>query len=315
MRKVLIILVLANLILVVYLGVRRIGVTAEQSTTPQSLRSISKTELQDDTGKRISISSLVGQVTAVWFVNPDVSNQVDGISRTIYAYEPNEVTFILITPDSHALRIQLPSLDNNVSIVQHDYAALKKIFAVPECCERRLIFDTAGVLQYHDYYVESDLRPRLNLLAKKRLPELPFALVDSLKSLTTGHIGLVREKTRHTQSRQAAIVLFSSVSTNCPSGELVKLLNQYSERRKDVTFLLLLPRHYTGIDIKNFKTNLQLSNNFDVETMDDLLAERWASLTHNYGENRINGTVILMNRGELSVALGISEVQQKLSEL
>jgi hypothetical protein len=35
------------------------------------------------------------------------------------------------------------------------------------------------------------------------------------------------------------IALFSSVSTNCPSGEKVKLVNHYSERRKDIAFLLI----------------------------------------------------------------------------
>jgi hypothetical protein len=314
MRKLSLIaaLVLANLMLIVYLGVRRIGVT-ERPTTPQSLQSIFASELQDDTGKRIILSNLIGHVTAILFVNPYVTNQVDVTEKTISAYKPAEVSFILITPNSQALRSYLPSPTDNVSIVQHDYDGLKKLFGVPDCCERRFVFDTKGALKYHDYYFE-DLIPRLNLLAKQNLPQLPFALIDSLNSLTAGHLGSVRKQTR-TESTKAVIALFSSVSTNCPSGEKVKLVNHYSERRKDIAFLLLLPKNYTSEDIENFKTNLQISRNLAVETMDGPLAEKWSSLITIYGENQINGTVLLVNRGALSVSLGMSELEQKLSGL
>ncbi|HEX5886849.1 MAG TPA: hypothetical protein VFY67_20060 [Pyrinomonadaceae bacterium] len=315
MRKLLVIaaLILANLILVVYLGVRRIGVISERPTTPQNLQSISATQLQDDTGKRITLSNLIGHVTAVLFVNPGVASQLDATEKTVSAYKPSDVSFILITPNSQALRAYLPSVTENVSIVQHHYDGLKKIFGVPDCCERRFIFDTEGALKYHDYYVE-DLIPRLNLLAKQNLPEFPLALVDSLNSLTTGRLGLVREQTRAGSSK-AAIALFSSVSTNCPSGEMVGLVNQYSERRKDIAFLLLLPKQYTRADIENFKANLQISRNLVVETMDGPLAEKWSFLIQTYGENRINGTVLLVNQGALSTALGMSELEQKLSAL
>lgn len=315
MRKLLVIaaLVLANLTLIVYLGVRRISVIVERPTTPQNLQSVFANELQDDTGKRISLSNLIGHVTAVLFVNPDVTNQVDVTQKTISAYKPAEVSFILVTPNSQALRSYLSSLTDNVSIVQHDYDGLKKLFGVPDCCERRFVFDTEGSLKYHDYYVE-DLIPRLNRLAKQDLPQLPFALVDTLNSLTTGHLSSVRGQTR-TNSTKAVIALFSSVSTNCPSGEMVRLVNQYSERRNDIAFLLLLPANYTGSDIENFKANLQIKHNLHVETMDGPLAEKWSSLIEIYGENQINGTVLLVNRGVLSAALGMSEVEQKLSGL
>ena len=315
MRKLSVIaaLVLANLTLIVYLGVRRVGEIADRPTTPQNLQSISATEIQDDTGKRITLSNLIGNVTAILFVNPDVTNQVEVTEKTISAYKPAEVSFILITPNSQALRSYLSSLNENVSIVEHDYDGLKKLFGVPDCCERRFVFDIEGALKYHDYYVE-DLIPRLNLLAKQNLPQLPFALVDSLNSLTTGHVGSLREQTR-TESTKAAIALFSSVSTNCPSGEMVRLVNQYSERRKDINFLLLLPGNYTSADIENFKANLQINRNLAVATMDGPLAEKWSSLINIYGENQINGTVLLVNRGALSAALGMSELEQKLSGL
>jgi hypothetical protein len=92
-------------------------------------------------------------------------------------------------------------------------------------------------------------------------------------------------------------------------------VNHYSERRKDIAFLLLLPKNYTSEDIQNFKTNLQISRNLAVETMDGPLAEKWSSLITIYGENQINGTVLLVNRGALSVSLGMSELEQKLSGL
>jgi hypothetical protein len=315
MRKLSLIapLVLANLTLIVYLGVRRIGVIAEQPTTPQNLQSIFANELQDDTGKRISLNNLIGHVTAVLFVNPEVTNQVEVTENTISAYKPAEVSFILITPNSQALRSHLSSPTENVSIVQHDYDGLKKLFGVPDCCERRFVFDSEGGLKYHDYYVE-DLVPRLNLLARQNLPQPQFALLNSLNSLTAGQLGSVREQTR-AESTKAAIALFSSISTICPSGEMVRLVNHYSEQRKDITFLVLLPTNYTGADIDNFKANLQISRKVTVKTMDGPLAEKWSSLIDIYGENQINGTVLLVNRGDISAALGMSELKQKLAKL
>lgn len=306
-------LVLANLVLVVYLGLRTVGVTTEQPTTSQDLHALLTTELQDDTGKRITFNNLMGHVTAVLFVNPRVTSQVDVTEKVISAYKPSEVSFILITPNSQALRSYLSSITENVSIIQHDYDGLKKRFGVPDCCERRFVFDTQGALNYHDYYVE-DLIPRLNLLTSGKLPQLQTALAESFESLRVGHVGPVREQTR-AETSKSVIVLFASVSTNCPSGEMVRLVNQYSARRKDVAFLMLLPRNYTNADIENFRANLLINPNVTVEAMNGPLSEKWYSLIDTYGENRVNGAVLLVNRGAISAALGMSELEKKLGEL
>jgi hypothetical protein len=199
-----------------------------------------------------------------------------------------------------------------VIVVQHNYAELKKAFKVPDCCERRFIFDAAGKLQHRDYYYEGDLSPRISVLIKKTLRPASAAITEVLNSSTTGAFASLREQTRHTTSGKAVVIFFTSVSSTCPSGELVKLVGRHAANQ-DVDFVVMLPRDYSKSDRKNLTANFRVK--LAVKQFDPELEDKWAALVSLYGEPKINGSVAFINRGDISIANGITEVERDLSQL
>lgn len=303
------ILAAANVVLLVGLSLRKLGVPPQQTLAAGNLPAI---EVLDDTGKRVMLSSLTGKALVLQFINPQIAPQIDAVSKLLTSFETNEVQIVLITQSSQELRRLLPELPENVTVVQHDYAELKRAFKVPDCCERRFVFDGDGNLRYRDYYYEGDLTPRVNVLIKKTLRPVAAAISDVLNSSTTGAFSSLREQTRHTTSGKAVVIFFTSVSSTCPSGELVKLVGKYTQRQ-DVTFVVLLPRDYSNTDRENFRANLRVK--LTVEQFDPELEDKWASLVSTYGEPKINGSVAFINRGDISVANGLMEVERDLSRL
>ena len=128
-----------------------------------------------------------------------------------------------------------------------------------------------------------------------------------------GLIFSAREMTRKTKSGKAVITIFTSVRTGCPSGELVRVLNRYANKRTDVSFLTLLPESYTRQDLDNFKSNLGVK--FSVERTDEALSKEFGRMVGLYGESRLNGIVLLIDRGAVTVVDNPNEVDLKLSQL
>jgi hypothetical protein len=265
----------------------------------------------DDAGRRVALDRLSGRVLLVQFVNQKVASQVQAVSRAVAAFGPSQITFVLITKDSAGLRARLPGLPGNVLVVQDVEAELRKTFNVPACCERRFIFDGSGALQYKDYYYEADLRPRLHLLIDTAPGDFAPALTGALKAVATGRFASLREQTRHSRSGKAVVVLFDSVSTTCPTGELVKSLGRFAANHRDLPVVALLPKDYSAADIENLKSNLQVE--FTVESADAELAEKWEQLLEVYGEGRMAGSVVLLDRGDVSWLTGLEEAEQVLS--
>jgi peroxiredoxin len=303
------ILAAANVVILVGLGLRKLGAPAQQTLAEGNLPAI---EVLDDTGKRVMLSSLTGKALVLQFVNPQIAPQIDAITKLLTSFETSEVQVVLITQSSQELRRLLQELPENVIVVQHNYAELKKAFKVPDCCERRFVFDGDGKLQYRDYYYEGDLSPRVNVLIKKTLRPASAAISEVLNSSTTGTFALLREQTRHTTSGKAVVVFFTSVSSTCPSGELVKLVGRHTTHQ-DVDFVVMLPRDYSKTDRENLSANFRVK--LAVQQFDPELEDKWASLVSLYGEPKINGSVAFINRGNISVANGITEVERDLSQL
>jgi len=268
-------------------------------------------ELVDDKGTRVLLSRLIGTPVVIQFVNPEIPTQTNSISRLLSAFNPGEVRLVLITPNSTQLRGLLPDLPDEVLVVQNNYAELKKTFGVPECCERRFIYDSEGGLSYRDYYREADLTPRLNLLAHKTLPPVATVLADALQSCRTGPLAALREETRNETSHRAMVMLFTSISSTCPSGELLRMAARRM-KGKDADLLILVPKEYSDSDCENLKTNFKL--NASVKRFDSELSEKWRTLVRQYGEAKINGTVVLVERGSVSLLNDQSQVEHELAQ-
>jgi len=266
-------------------------------------------QLVSDTGTAIGLKSLIGRPVVLQFVNTETPPQLESIRRLIDSFQTDEVRFVLLVQNSQQLRQLLPDLPENVMVVQQDYLALKSAFNVPECCERRFLFDSSGKLKYRDYYYEADLTPRINLLAKKTLPLQSDAAINILNSINSGAFYRIREQTR-SSSDWAVVVIFNSISSTCPSGELVRLLKRYPPHSKHLT--VFLPSDFSDADRENFKANYKID--FGVERLNEDLAAKWKELTHQYGEAKVNGTVVFMQDGQLSVISGIAETEKALSD-
>lgn len=301
-------LMVANVSLIFYLAISE----SIQDRSKAAINSIPVVDVVDDTGMRRPLASLIGRVVVLQFINTGALNQVDSVSRMSTKFGA-EITFVLITGDSHKLRERLPSLPQNAIVIQHDYTELKRIFGVPDCCERRFIYDDTGNLSYHDYYYDTDLTPRLNHLTQRPLPPLSSALLESIVSLRNGPISFSRETTRQTKSGKAVIAILTSVSTGCPSGQLIRTLNHYARKHPEVSFITLLPNGYTNSDLDNFKLNLGVK--FAVETQDATLSKEFEKLVSSYGESRLNGVVLLINRSVVTVLDNPNELELKLSQL
>lgn len=299
------ILAIANIGLLVWLGVRR------TQSHPAAELGLPAVELLDDTGKRVWLNKLIGKPLVLHFVDPQVTQQIEAVSNLLNAFEKSDVQFVLITQRSQEVRRVLPALSEKVIVVQNNYAELKKTFKVPDCCEQRLVFDSDGKFEYRDYYYGANLTPRINSLVRKTLPDASTAILELLGARKTGLFASLREQTRRSTSGKGVVVLFTSVSSSCPSGELAAVIGR-SLTRQDNDHLLLLPRDYSETDIENFRTNFKIS--FQVEKFDPELEENWGALVNMYGEPSINGAVIFINRGELSVLNDLVEIEQRLAQ-
>lgn len=302
------ILAVANIVLLVSMALGMFEAPTRDTPAGATIPAI---DVLTDTGHRLLLSSLTGKALVIQFVNPQVSTQVDAVTKLLTSFEASEVQLVLITEQSRELRRLLPELSDDVIVVQSKYAELKKAFEVPDCCERRFVFDEAGKLVYRDYYYE-ELTPRLNTVVKKSLPPVSTAVREVLMSCNTGHVPSLRERTRFTDPGKAVVIFFTSVSSTCPSGELIKFVSR-QVKLNDVEVLVLLPADYSRADIENFNANLKVK--FVVKTFDPELAERWTSLVGRYGEAKINGSVAFINRGEISVANEFAELESELSRL
>ena len=301
------ILAMANICLLGYFAWQKLVAPA---IAPSELN-LPAIEVLNDTGKRVWLNSLVGKPAVVQFVDPQVPQQIDSISKFLINFGPSEVQLVLVTQKTEDLRRVLPTLTENVHVVQDNYAELRKTFKVPECCERRFVYDAQGTLFYQDYYYDINLTPRLNSLLKKTLPAASTAIMELLNGPKSDRFASFREETRRSNSGKGVVVLFTSVSSTCPSGELAVLLARYTDK-KEIRSLILLPREYSETDLENFRKNFKLSSR--VERFDPELAEGWASLVRLYGEPRVNGSVIFINRDELSAVTDLTEIEQRLSQ-
>lgn len=305
---VLTILATANVILVAMLRFARTA-----PSPPQKLEfDLPAIDVLADTGRQVLLSSLAGKAVVVEFVNPQIGNQIEAVSALLSAFGSSEVQFVLITEQSQELRRLLPLIPDTTLVVQQNYAELKKVFGVPDCCERRFVFDRNGKLVFRDYYYQADLRPRLNTLIDKTLPPASLALGEVLRLSHAGPFAALRERTRHTPAAKAIVIFFTSVSSTCPSGELIRAVAQ-RRNFNSAEVLLLLPREYTPADVETFKTNFKV--HFAVQQFDGQLAEKWTSLIAVYGEARLNGSIAFINKGEVSILNDLSQLDHELSSL
>jgi|GEM_PF-2732076 len=313
-RKTVLLLAAANLLLAGYVILQHhFRATIQDATPVGESRALPAVSLRDDGGRSLESRQLLGRFLFVQFINPHVKAQVDSVTDVLINRPKRPVTWLLITSDAQALRSRIEGLQEGVVVVEDNYRELRNLFSVPECCETRFLFDEAGELVNRGYYFQDGMASRLRSFVDGERGYSPALLLDSISSVRGGQFERVRAAASRSKSGKAIILLLSSANTTCPSGELAALVSQFVRENDGVDCLAVLPNTFGPSDVDNFKTNLDIP--FPVETADEDFSRGWLALIDEYGEMSVNGTVITIDRQNISVAHGVKEVETRLKEL
>jgi len=311
-RLLLLVLIAANLLLATYVLARRFFPAGDALTEAIQKRKLPALLLRDDKGHNIDTATFIGRPLFIQFVKSEVKQQIDLASEVLRNLPEQPVTCLFITADARQFRQALPSLKPETIVIEQDYAVLRKIFDIPECCEMTLIYDKAGSLRDKRYYYQGGVVAELQTISDGSSPFSNEAFGTSISTVSTGKFGEIRNRSLKTPSGIAVVTFFSNVCTLCSSGDIVDALNDTASLKKDCEFLIFLPRSFTTSDVKNFKSNLNIK--VPVAVADEELAAVWEPLVSKYGEARTNGTVLFINRGKVSALTKFDELAALLEQ-
>ena len=301
------VLIAANLLLVGYITVVR----SRQPVTPPEARTTEKkllprAQLFDDRGQTFQSDQLLGTPLFVQFVNPDIRQQTDLVAAILKDRPKHPVKILLVTPNAQNLRARVPEITDDIIVVEKDYKQLRADFEIPDCCEKILLFDKTGTRVDQRFYYQGGALGKLHELVDAKPVYSPALFQEALVSAGSAQLESIRQRTLTSPSGKAVIASFSLVATFCPSGELVDSLKGHQARLQDVEFLILLPKSFTSNDVQNFKTNLKVS--IPVALSDPELSNVWENFRLRYGEAAMNGAVVAIDRGAVSVLQGVDQV-------
>lgn len=273
--------------------------TAEKKLLPH-------VQMVDDRGQSLTSQQFLGTPLLVQFINPEVREQTDLLYAILQDRPKQPVKILLVTSNALNLRAHVPSITDDITVVEKDSKDLRTVFDVPEYTEKTLIFDKNGTRVDQRFYYQGGLLAKLQSVVDGKPGYSPALLKEALASVKSAQLEDIRQKTLTSLSGKAVISLFSGVGTYCPSGELIDSLKEHHARRKDVELLILFPKTYTSNDVQNFKSNLQV--NIPVAIADPEISKVWESFHFRYGEAAVNGALVAIDRGTVSVLQGVHEL-------
>lgn len=312
-RFIILTLIIANITLGGYIVSRRyVSKSVPAHSQIQHFQALPIVELRDDRGLVLNTKRFIGAPLFIQFIKSQVPAQIDSV-RYILTNRPKQpFSWLLITNDAGRLRSYIPNMPNDVVVVDSGYNNLRQLFNVPECCEIWFVLDSESVVRDRGYYSDGGIANRLSSVVAGEQQYSPSLFLTAINSIPGSAIAQVQSKTRYSASGKAVILMASSVCTGCPSGELIDILNAYAKQRNGIDCVALLPNTYTQADISNFKANLGIS--FLVRTADEKLSRQWMALVEKYGEAAVNNSVILVDKGTISLVQGLSELKHRLTD-
>ena len=322
-RIILVILILANALLAGYIVLMRWTayraasqyaaevITPSSETPTDQLKVLPQVELYTDQDQKISTRQFIGTPLLVQFIDPKIRQQTDVVSAVLKERPKQPVTLLLITSSALELRQQVRGLPDNTIVVENDFKELRKLFTVPECCETSMIFDKHGSLVDNRYYYQGGLIAKLRTVVDGEPAFKPSLFEKPISSVQKGQLKTLRERSVASPSATTIVVLFSTVCTTCSSADLVDVINQQAANQQNMDFLILMPRSFTETDINNFKINLALK--VPVALADEEVSRVWDSFASRYGQAQVNGIVIVMKQGRVSVLRGADQLSDFLA--
>lgn len=268
--------------------------------------------LRDDKGQNVDTANFIGRALFVQFINSEVKQQTDLASEVLRNLPEQPVTCLFITADARRLRQALPLLKPEMLVIEQDYAVLRKIFDIPECCEMTLIYDKEGSLRDKRYYYQGGVVAELQTISDGSAPFSTEFFGNSINTVATGEFADIRNRSLKTPSGVAVVTFFSNVCTLCSSGDIVDALNDTASLKNNCEFKIFLPRSFTTTDVNNFKSNLSIK--VPVTVADEALAKVWEPLISKYGEARTNGTILFITRGRVLALKKVEELAPLLEQ-
>lgn len=306
-RVIIGILIAANLLLAGYISVvrSRQPVTSPDTRTTEK-KLLPRVQLSDDRGQTYLSEQLLGTPLFVQFINPDVRPHIELLSAILKDRPKQPVKILLMTPNAQNLRARVSSITDDIIVVEKDFKVLRTAFEIPECCEKTIIFDHTGMQVDHRFYYQGGSFAKLHSVVDGKPGYSPAQLQEALASAKSARVEAIRQRTLTSPSGKAVIALFSRIGTFCPTGEVLDSLKGHQAKLQDVEFLILFPKDFTSNDVQNFKSNLKVS--IPVALADPELANVWESFHLRYGELPINGALVAIDRGAISVLHGVDQL-------
>ena len=311
-RIILGVLIAANLLLAGYISVvrSRQPVTSPDARTTEK-KHLPQLQMLDDRGLRLRSEQFLGKPLFVQFINPDVQQQTDLLSAILKDRPRQPVKILVVTPSAQALRARVPSIPDDITVVEKDFKELRSMFELPECCEKTFIFDKTGTRIDQRFYYQGGSLARLHAIVDGKPGYSPALLQEAILSVKSAQLEEIRQRTLTSPSGKAVIGLFSLIGTFCPSGELVDSLKGHQAKLQDVEFLILFPKNFTSNDVRNLKSNLKVS--IPVALADPELSNVWEGFALRYGQAELNGALVAIDKGTVSVLRGVEQLDRFLA--
>lgn len=284
---------------------------SSETPTTDRLTVLPQVELYTDQDQKISTRQFIGTPLLVQFIDPKIRQQADVVSAVLKERPKQPVNLLLITSSALELRQQLRGIPDNAIVVEKDFKELRKLFTVPECCETSMIFDKHGKLVDNRYYYQGGLIARLRTVVDGEPAFAPSQFEKPISSVRKGQLKTLLERSVASPSATTIVVLFSTVCTTCSSSDLVDVINEQAPNQQNMDFLVLMPRSFTETDVNNFKINLELK--VPVALADEDVSRVWDSFAARYGQAQVNGLVIVMKEGRVSVLRGADQLSDFLA--
>src|SRR5262249_55129589 len=151
-----------NLLLAGYITVvrsRQAGTSANAKTTEKKL--LPEVQMLDDRGQTLQSKQFLGAPLFVQFINPDIRQQTDLLSAVLKDRPKKPVKILLVTSNAQNLRARVPSITDDITVVEKDFKELRTAFEIPEFSEKTLIFDQNGTRVDNRFYYQGGALAKL----------------------------------------------------------------------------------------------------------------------------------------------------------
>lgn len=269
-----------------------------QKSSKGNITKLPNFETLDVTGNPLRLKDFKGKNFYVQFVNPLDFDDLDLIKTVYEKWIRKDLKFIAITNDLKQFKSKINFRDNDVIILSDKEGKLINKFNSSYSRSNFYLFDKNGRIitsGFNDKGYEDGIKVHLNWLIYKK----KFSISDFVPVTKNIHeiewFKKINDYLLKQNKRFYIIAMFNSFCTSCFGGLILeKLRNIFSLNAKNAEIVIFLTRDYTELDIKNFKS--QLNVDFSVHRADIKLDERFNYLSDEYHKSELNNIVFAIDK-------------------